>query len=71
MSTQPGRHQPPSSRTVPTASEDFLVTPIPSDDPKRVKLLDNVKDALRSIGVYFDSSTYIEGAGSQRLVQPK
>ena len=36
-------------------------TPIPGSDPKRVKLLDNVKDALRSIGAYFDSSTHIEG----------
>jgi len=36
-------------------------TPIPDDDPKRVKLLDNVRDALRSIGVYFDSGTHIEG----------
>lgn len=36
-------------------------TPIPSDDPKRVKLLTNVKDALRSISAYFDSGTHIEG----------
>jgi len=42
-------------------------TPIPADDPQSVKLLDNVKEALRSIGVYFDSSTHIEGLEASDL----
>lgn len=35
--------------------------PIPTADPKREKLHKHVQDALRSIPIYFDSRTHIEG----------
>lgn len=36
-------------------------TPIPTDNPKKVQLLERVKDALRALPVHFQSSTNIEG----------
>ena len=40
---------------------------LPATSPKRVKLLENVRDALQSIPVYFDSGTHIEGLEASDL----
>lgn len=38
-----------------------LPVPLPTDNPKRAKLVKNVRDALNAIPLYFQSATSIEG----------
>lgn len=44
-----------------TDSERPERTPLPDDDPKRAKLVGNVRDALLALPIYFQSATNIEG----------